>query len=283
LSLYLKAKSQNNMSRRKSGLLEDVVVIATKLPWWVGVGLAVILYLVLHQFASIQITAPSAAKDIGTSAGTTIVKIGATILQYVFPITLLMGSIGSIIGRRKRNTLHQGATDASALEAMSWRDFELLVGEFFRRLGFTVEETGGGGADGGIDLIAMHGTDRYVVQCKKWKARQVGVSTVRELYGVMVAEGAAGAFVVTSGVFTAEAKKFVEGREIELIAVEELLKLIAEQHAAVVEELLPASESPACPQCNSSMVRRLARKGAQAGNSFWGCSIYPKCRGTRPA
>jgi len=36
-----------------------------------------------------------------------------------------------------------------------------------------------------------------------------------------------------------------------------------------------------CPTCNQPMVLRTARRGANAGEKFWGCSNYPKCRGTR--
>jgi hypothetical protein len=38
---------------------------------------------------------------------------------------------------------------------------------------------------------------------------------------------------------------------------------------------------PHCPVCNSLMVKRLARRGSRSGSTFWGCSNYPKCRGTR--
>ena len=38
---------------------------------------------------------------------------------------------------------------------------------------------------------------------------------------------------------------------------------------------------PHCPDCNALMVKRLARRGVSAGSSFWGCSNYPKCGGTR--
>src|SRR5206468_11213639 len=38
---------------------------------------------------------------------------------------------------------------------------------------------------------------------------------------------------------------------------------------------------PHCPVCNALMVKRLARRGSGAGSTFWGCSNYPKCRGTR--
>lgn len=33
-----------------------------------------------------------------------------------------------------------------------------------------------------------------------------------------------------------------------------------------------------CPKCGSSMVLRTAKSGPNAGNKFWGCSAYPRCR-----
>ena len=36
-----------------------------------------------------------------------------------------------------------------------------------------------------------------------------------------------------------------------------------------------------CPRCGAVMVRRTARRGARAGHSFWGCSRFPLCQGTR--
>lgn len=38
---------------------------------------------------------------------------------------------------------------------------------------------------------------------------------------------------------------------------------------------------PNCPRCGSPMRRRMARRGRQAGRSFWGCSRYPACTGAR--
>ena len=38
---------------------------------------------------------------------------------------------------------------------------------------------------------------------------------------------------------------------------------------------------PHCSVCNALMVKRLARRGSRSGSTFWGCSTYPKCRGTR--
>lgn len=33
-----------------------------------------------------------------------------------------------------------------------------------------------------------------------------------------------------------------------------------------------------CPKCGAEMIIREAKKGANAGNKFWGCSSFPKCR-----
>lgn len=44
----------------------------------------------------------------------------------------------------------------------------------------------------------------------------------------------------------------------------------------------PQGTIPTCPNCRTTMVLRTASKGAQKGNSFWGCENYPNCRVTVP-
>lgn len=41
-----------------------------------------------------------------------------------------------------------------------------------------------------------------------------------------------------------------------------------------------AGPAPVCPRCGADMVLRTARRGANLGNQFWGCSTFPKCRST---
>lgn len=38
------------------------------------------------------------------------------------------------------------------------------------------------------------------------------------------------------------------------------------------------SESKSCPKCGGELVKRVAQKGKNAGQKFWGCSNFPKCR-----
>lgn len=43
------------------------------------------------------------------------------------------------------------------------------------------------------------------------------------------------------------------------------------------------NDSPFCPKCGKPMIKRMAKKGRNAGNAFWSCSSYPECNGTRNA
>lgn len=51
--------------------------------------------------------------------------------------------------------------------------------------------------------------------------------------------------------------------------------------AAECHEAKPASRI--CPKCGEPMVLRKAKSGANAGQVFWGCSAFPKCRTLVPA
>lgn len=42
------------------------------------------------------------------------------------------------------------------------------------------------------------------------------------------------------------------------------------------------SDALICRRCGSSLVLRVAKKGAHAGNEFYGCSSYPRCKFTKP-
>jgi len=287
------------MGRKKSGLAGALLNLVALLPWWAGVGAAIASYFLLHRLA--VPVAPGAMQP-GQMSGWVLHAMTSALAgvgQYLLPVLCLGGAAMSAWRRHQRKTLvaNMGnGTGADALDGMSWREFEMLVGEAFRMKGFSVLEVGGGGPDGGVDLVLKKGAERFLVQCKQWKAYKVGVDVVRELYGVMAAKGAAGGFVVTSGSFTVDAKGFAEGRNVKLLDGQRLTRMIREarqslaagggpmvqprpaaQHVAQVH--VPAE--PACPVCGARMVQRTAKKGVNAGAMFWGCLSYPTCRGTR--
>ena len=41
---------------------------------------------------------------------------------------------------------------------------------------------------------------------------------------------------------------------------------------------IKTSNEKICPRCGEKMVLRVAKKGNNAGNKFYGCSAFPKCR-----
>lgn len=275
------------MARKKQqSTFEDLIDIAAMLPWWAGVSMAFFSYLVLHHYATAEIVQPTSVAQLGANVSSQLGKMLATFGQYLIPLAFITGAGISAYGRHKRNALFaevQKGSSVSILNGMSWQEFEMLVGEVFRRGGYEVVESGGGGADGGIDLVLKKDGEKFLVQCKQWKAYKVGVKVVRELYGVMAASGAVGGFVVTSGVFTQEAKDFASGCNIELVDGVELKQIIAQlQPPSVQEEKILSMTGQLCPKCGSLMVMRIAKQGANAGKSFWGCAKFPQCRGIVP-
>jgi restriction system protein len=163
---------------------------------------------------------------------------------------------------------------------MTWRDFERLIGEAFRRRGFRVTGFGASRPDGCVDLALARNGERFLVQCKQWKKHQVGVTILRELNGVIAAIGASGGYVVTCGVFTREAREFARHTQIELIDRDALDELLGTAHGAPIAAAAPVEPSiPVCPQCGTAMTKREAARGRFAGQSFWGCQQYPRCTG----
>ncbi len=275
------------MGRRRNSTADDIVDLTAMVPWWVGVLLAMLSYFLLHVVATQPITIdPKAPSFVGI-----LFKGLATGGQYFLPIIFLAGAAMSAVRRRRASELVANVrqrNDARAVNEMSWREFEVLVAEAFRIQGYQAVETGGGGADGGVDLVLTRSREKYLVQCKQWKAHKVGVEVVRELYGLMSAHGAAGGFVVTSGTYTDESRRFAEGRNVQLIDGAKLNQMLGAAQTtkrattpAATAPVVHVADQPLCPRCGSGMSRRLAKRGSNTGSYFWGCATYPDCRGTR--
>lgn len=280
--------------KKKSSPAEDFMGLVALMPWWAGLMIGVISYFILHGFATAPVVmVPSGPGLAGSLIGMFVFAL-AQAGQYVVPFLCLIGAGVSVLGRNKRERLLDGvknAGDINALGAMNWLEFEQMIGEWFRRQGYAITEVGGAGPDGGIDLVLHKNGEKFLVQCKQWRSMKVGVGVVRELYGVMAAERVAGGFVVTSGSFTEDAKKFAQGRNVELLDGAKLIHVLRgvspqkqplNPGAPKAEaEAQPAITSP-CPACGSAMLRRVAKRGANAGQAFLGCSGYPGCKTTRP-
>lgn len=206
-----------------------MISVASKLPWWICILLAIVSYFMLHMIASrpaLTIAGPGHIGDMLTrSYMTTLAVFGQYLLPFVFGVAALSSGINSIRQKKLYENI-ESRSDVAALNEMGWQDFERLIGEYYRRNGFTVTREGGNGSDGGIDLILHKNKEMYLVQCKQWKAYKVGVQPVREFYGVMASKGADGGYFVTSGIYTDDAQAFVRGLNLELIDGQKLRKMI---------------------------------------------------------
>ncbi len=255
--------------------------ILTTLPWWASIVAAATVYIGL---TSVLPTLLGGSVLLQPLAG--LMKSGA----WIFALVFLMPAPFAALNTAKRRKLLDTQTGLESLRTMGWREFEILVGEAFRRRGYRVEERGGDGPDGGIDLVLYRQGRTTIVQCKRWRNAQVGVTLVRELFGVMISEHANEAIFVSSGTYTPDAVAFADGKPIRLIDGESLLGMIAEVQAerridgtrTTGLSAAPSAQVRPCPVCSSSMVERTAKTGSRAGQAFWGCSKFPACRGTRP-
>lgn len=143
---------------------DDFIEIASKLPWWLALLLAVISYFALHAFASQPTTGASTPGQMTKFILPVVLKGLTTAGQYILPILFGAAALLSWVQQRKRSSITQ--------------------------------------------VVPSFNTEKHQVN---------------------------------------------------------------------------ASDSPGCPLCSSNMVLRDAKRGANTGKSFWGCTQYPRCKGTRVA
>src|SRR5258708_5992181 len=90
------------MSRNKPGLLEDLLAITAKLPWWVGIALAILSYFSLHTYVANRSIMIRSVKDISAALSTQTFVGVASMLQYVLPLIFIAGAVAPPFMRAKR-------------------------------------------------------------------------------------------------------------------------------------------------------------------------------------
>ena len=250
---------------RKNTSFADLLFQA---PWWMSVITATITYVVMSHVL------PSVETD--NQLINMVFKAIAIPAPYFAIFILLIAPFSFFNSRRKPKQL-DAQKSIETIRQLHWRNFEELVAEAYRRQGYRVTE-GGFGADGGIDLELRKGEELILVQCKQWKAQNVGVSVVREMFGVLTASNADKVIIICSSKFTQQAIDFASDKPIELLSGNDLLVLIKDVQA---DPNIAPLQQLSCPRCGSELVERQAKRGANAGNTFLGCSAFPKCRYTK--
>jgi len=188
----------------------------------------------------------------------------------------------------------------SRLDDLSGAEFERLLALYFRDQGYTVNEVGVGGNDGGVDLVIIDRRgEKTAVQAKCYSDHNlVPVMTVRELVGAKRNHDCILSLLVTTSDLTAPTKKEAEQFKVDYwhgALVEQKLKAwgkwqpskkrrpVEKSKTAVKSEIMKARQEVAAGlstvtcKCSAPMVRRKSKQGAE----FWGCSNFPRCRNTR--
>ena len=263
--------------RNQPGLIDMVATLS----WPAGVALGVVGFLVIRYVLPMFVSGPVVA----------MLSPLVTPFAFFWLVACLLAALGSAIKGRARQRLLETRTNLESLSATGWRNFERLVGEAFRRQGYTVDGNHQSGPDGGIDLVLRKEGQRILVQCKQWRRQQVGVSVVREMYGLLVHHRADAVKIVSTGSYTTAAQAFADDKPIELISGEALLRMIHAVQTSLpgapavapgertepVMDFPPPKLEATCPRCNASLVERRNRR---TGEVFSGCSRFPACRGT---
>ena len=256
------------MAKRNGSILDDLSLLS----WRVSITFAAVIYLSLRYLVPLINFKNWMFKGMATAA--------QVLAPFLAGILLLPAAVSAFNSWRKGQLLEK-QTGIGTIRSISWQKFEELVGEAYRRRGYRVIENTAAGPDEGIDLVLKKGGSLILVQCKHWKSSKVGVNIVRELFGVMTAKHATSGILITSGVFTQEAKNFGADKPIDLVDGTRLLQLIGNVQKQGTTLPRPASAN-VCPQCGAELVLRTAQRGPNPGKKFWGCSDFPKCRFTKP-
>lgn len=142
------------------------------------------------------------------------------------------------------------------------------------------DRRGGSNPDGGIDIVVHSGTERFAVQCKFWKAYEVGVRQVREFLGALQDAQLSEGVIVSIKGFTDPARELAARHKIEFIGKSNLLGMLKDvrytPHIREINAIMDIDDKH-CPKCERQMLLRTSSKD---GSKFWGCSGFPRCRFT---
>lgn len=211
------------VARRK----DSGIPMISGLPWQAAIMLGVTGYIAVRY--GLGWCMSTFGGPVGQALGSALADDGA----YAPIAWLLLGAcwvaaLVSFLDNRRRKHLLGAQNGLSALSAMDWREFEMLIRDTFRNQGYSVREAGLVDTDGGIDLILYKDGRTILVKCRQWRTRLVDVKFVREMYGLLIHHHADAVKIIAIGSYTDDAQRFVNGKPIELVCGHALIAMLRE-------------------------------------------------------
>jgi restriction system protein len=112
------------------------------------------------------------------------------------------------------------------------------VAEAYGRAGYLIMENDPFTSDPSIDLVMRKSANLYLLQSRYWLNRKLGLREVKNLFSLMHEKQATGVFLLTTGVFSKNARRYAIGRPINLIDGIQLVELLS-----TIKEIEPAPRS----------------------------------------
>lgn len=167
------------------------------------------------------------------------------------------------------------------MKSLEWKRFEEVCAELLKIQGYNAKVTCVG-ADGGVDIVIKdnNGLVVSVAQCKAFGKKPIGVSLIRELFGIMASENVKQGLFFTTSTFSSDAVEFAKNKNMKLIDLRSFVCSISALDSDSRERLYKVATegnftTPTCARCDVKMVKRVASTNKSV---FWGCPNFPKCR-----
>lgn len=180
-----------------------------QIPWWVCVTLSASFYLLLQYVIPYFENQSALINEVHVSLAPVFAPVVA--LALLAPVTF------SFLKSNRKRKLHELREEIKSIQELSWQQFREQVAEAYRHEGYMVLDNGPFSSDPSVDLVLRKSANLYLLQSRYWRNRKLGLREVKNLFSLMHEKQASGIFLLTTGVFTKEARRYSVGRPINLI------------------------------------------------------------------
>ena len=208
----------------------NIVDFLAQIPWWISVTISASLYVLLKFVVPYVETQSTLVNETHISLGPFLAPVVS--LAFLSPITF------SLLKSSRKKKLHELRDEIQLIQNLAWPQFKERVAEAYRRNGYNIMENSAFTADPSVDLVMRKSANLYLVQCRYWQNRKLGLREVKNLFSLMHEKQASGVYLLTTGIFTYEARHYALGRPINLLDGIGLVELLGKVDSSPGKELL---------------------------------------------
>lgn len=208
----------------------NIIDFLTQIPWWIYLSLSVSFYLFLNYLVPYFKVQGALFNEAELSLG--------PVLAPVVALALLAPASFSLLKFNKKKKLHELREEIRSIQEVPWGKLKEMVAEAYRRSGYMFLEKSPLSTDPSVDLVMRKGANLYLVQCRYWQNRKLGIREVKKFQALLLEKQAVGGFLLTTGIFTREARHYCLSRPINLVDGIALVDLLGFSKTEVNSESL---------------------------------------------